>query len=74
MTEPAVDPAQPWLGLHSFSESTRSYFYGREDEIAELARRVQRKLLTVLFGQSGLRGARAANNAVGRRTDRPGGA
>jgi tetratricopeptide (TPR) repeat protein len=54
MTEPAVDPAQPWLGLHSFSESTRGFFYGREDEIAELARRVQRKLLTVLFGQSGL--------------------
>ena len=30
------------------------YFYGREEEVAELARRVQRKLLTVLFGQSGL--------------------
>ena len=54
MTETAVDPAQPWLGLNSFSESTRAFFYGREDEIAELARRVQRKLLTVLFGQSGL--------------------
>jgi hypothetical protein len=54
MTEPAVDPQQPWLGLNSFSESTRAYFFGREEEIAELARRVQRKLLTVLFGQSGL--------------------
>ena len=32
----------------------RQYFYGREEEVAELARRVQRKLLTVLFGQSGL--------------------
>ena len=30
------------------------FFYGREEEVAELARRVQRKLLTVLFGQSGL--------------------
>ena len=30
------------------------YFYGREEEVAELARRVQRKLLTLLFGQSGL--------------------
>ncbi len=29
-------------------------FYGRDEEVAELARRVQRKLLTVLFGQSGL--------------------
>jgi hypothetical protein len=50
----AVDERNPWLGLASFSEETRAYFYGREDEVAELARRVQRKLLTVLFGQSGL--------------------
>lgn len=51
---PAVDESNPWLGLASFTEETRGYFYGREDEVAELARRVQRKLLTVLFGQSGL--------------------
>ena len=53
-TEAAVDGNNPWLGLASFTEETRSYFFGRDDEIAELARRVQRKLLTVLFGQSGL--------------------
>jgi len=52
--EPPVDERNPWLGLASFTEETRAYFYGREDEVAELARRVQRKLLTVLFGQSGL--------------------
>ena len=50
----AVDAQHPWLGLASFTEETRAYFYGREDEVAELARRVQRKLLTILFGQSGL--------------------
>ena len=50
----AVDPQHPWLGLASFSEETRAYFHGREEEVAELARRVRRKLLTVLFGQSGL--------------------
>jgi hypothetical protein len=50
----AVDERNPWLGLASFTEETRAYFYGREDEVSELARRVQRKLLTVLFGQSGL--------------------
>ena len=50
----AVDERHPWLGLASFSEDTRAFFYGREEEVAELARRVQRKLLTVLFGQSGL--------------------
>ncbi len=50
----AIDAEHPWLGLASFSEETLAYFYGREDEVAELGRRVQRKLLTVLFGQSGL--------------------
>jgi len=49
-----VDQLHPWLGLASFSEDTRSFFYGREEEVGELSRRVQRKLLTVLFGQSGL--------------------
>src|SRR3989441_6516933 len=53
-TQPSVDPQHPWLGLDSFTEDTRAYFYGREDEVAELARRVQRKTLTLLFGQSGL--------------------
>ncbi len=51
---PTIDERNPWLGLASFTEETRQYFYGREEEVAELARRVQRKLLTVLFGQSGL--------------------
>jgi len=50
----AIDARNPWLGLASFTEETREYFHGRDEEIAELARRVQRKLLTVLFGQSGL--------------------
>jgi hypothetical protein len=50
----AIDPQNPWLGLFSYSEETRAYFHGREEEAAELARRVQRKPLTVLFGQSGL--------------------
>ena len=49
-----VDAQHPWLGLASFTEETRPYFHGREEEVGELSRRVQRKLLTVLFGQSGL--------------------
>ena len=53
-THTSVDAENPWLGLASFTEETRAYFYGREEEVAELARRVQRKLLTLLFGQSGL--------------------
>jgi hypothetical protein len=53
-TASTVDERNPWIGLASFTEETQAYFYGRDDEVAELARRVQRKLLTVLFGQSGL--------------------
>ncbi len=49
-----VSGESPWLGLASFTEETRAFFFGRDDETAELGRRVQRKLLTVLFGQSGL--------------------
>ncbi|HET7204842.1 MAG TPA: hypothetical protein VFI92_15890 [Steroidobacteraceae bacterium] len=49
-----LDPENPWLGLSSYTEETRAYFHGRDDEAAELARRVQRKPLTILFGQSGL--------------------
>ncbi|MGH8190311.1 MAG: hypothetical protein ACREP2_02570, partial [Rhodanobacteraceae bacterium] len=49
-----LDPENPWLGLFSYTEETRAYFHGRDEEAGELARRVQRKLLTVLFGQSGL--------------------
>src|SRR5215472_11147812 len=52
--QPSVDPQHPWLGLASFTEEMRGYFYGREEEVGELSRRVQRKLLTILFGQSGL--------------------
>jgi hypothetical protein len=51
--EATVDARNPWLGLVSFTEETRSFFFGRDEEVAELARRVQRKLLTVLFGKSG---------------------
>jgi tetratricopeptide (TPR) repeat protein len=49
-----LDPENPWLGLFSYTEENRAYFHGRDEEAAELARRVQRKLLTILFGQSGL--------------------
>ena len=50
----AADAEHPWLGLGSFTEASRAYFFGREEEVTELSRRVQRKLLTILFGKSGL--------------------
>src|SRR2546430_1070591 len=43
----------PRSTLFPYTTLFRSFF-GREEEVAELARRVQRKLLTLLFGQSGL--------------------
>jgi len=53
-TRATVDEHSPWLGLVSFTEETRAFFFGRDQEVAELSRRVQGKLLTVLFGKSGL--------------------
>jgi tetratricopeptide (TPR) repeat protein len=49
-----VDAQNPWPGLVAFTESLRDYFHGRVDEAEDLLRRVNRKNLTVLFGQSGL--------------------
>jgi hypothetical protein len=48
-----VTPEAPWLGLRSFTEEVRDYFYGRDKEIQELFERVQHRTLTVLYGQSG---------------------
>ena len=50
----SIAAQSPWLGLASYTEETRAFFFGREEEVAELERRVQRKLLTILFGKSGL--------------------
>ena len=50
----SVDADNPWLGLESFTEAARDFFHGRDEEIAELQRRVRHQTLTVLFGQSGL--------------------
>jgi WD40 repeat protein len=51
---PEVTSESPWLGLHSFSESTRNYFFGRDEELRELFERVEHKPLTIIFGKSGL--------------------
>jgi hypothetical protein len=50
----SLDPEHPWLGLDSYTEATRAYFHGRDEETAQLARHVQRANLAILFGQSGL--------------------
>src|SRR5690242_2205724 len=50
----SVNADQPWPGLEPFSEAARDFFHGREQEVADLTRRVKGQTLTVLFGQSGL--------------------
>ena len=49
-----VDREHPFLGLASFEEVHRDWFYGRRAEREGLIRLVRRDLLTVLFGLSGL--------------------
>jgi conflict system STAND superfamily ATPase/TIR domain-containing protein/SIR2-like protein len=49
-----VTPESPWLGLRSFSEDARGYFFGRDAELDDLYERVLHRPLTVFFGQSGL--------------------
>src|SRR5215468_2678952 len=50
----ALDADNPWPGLAAFREADHEFFYGRQDETAELLRLVRRDLLTVLYGLSGL--------------------
>jgi tetratricopeptide (TPR) repeat protein len=49
-----VDTENPWPGLVSFTEALQGFFHGRDEETDELQRRVERRDLTVFFGQSGL--------------------
>ena len=49
-----ADAENPWPGLASFTEEQSAFFHGRDEEIRALARLMERKPLTVLFGQSGL--------------------
>ena len=49
-----VDADHPWPGLKPFTEDLQDYFHGRRQEADDLFRRVRRKQLTILFGQSGL--------------------
>jgi tetratricopeptide (TPR) repeat protein len=49
-----LDREHPWPGLISFSEADHAFFFGREREVAELARVIFQKTVTVFFGKSGL--------------------
>jgi WD40 repeat protein/tetratricopeptide (TPR) repeat protein len=49
-----LTPQNPWPSLSAFSQKNAAFFFGRTDEIDDLHRRIKRRLLTVLFGVSGL--------------------
>ena len=42
-TVAAVDESNPWLGLASFTEETRAFFYGRDEEVATRLEEAQAK-------------------------------
>ena len=52
--EGVLSPKNPWPGPGIFSEASADYFYGRSEETRELALRLHRELLTVLYGRSGM--------------------
>src|ERR1700736_550586 len=49
-----IDAENPWPGLDYLSESSQTFFHGREAEADLLLSMVRHRLLTVLYGQSGL--------------------
>jgi tetratricopeptide (TPR) repeat protein len=51
---PTLSAQSPWPGLRPFNEDDRSFFFGRERETAELHALVQRSVVVVVYGQSGL--------------------
>ncbi len=53
-TEVALSAQRPWPGMRPYQERDAGFFYGRDAEIADLVTRVERALLTLLYGRGGL--------------------
>lgn len=49
-----VNAEHPWPGLLPFAEEQSAYFFGREEQVEDLFRLINRETLTVLYGRSGL--------------------
>jgi hypothetical protein len=54
MAPPAARAQNPWPGLLWYTEEQAHLFFGREAEIGEFLRFIERETLTTLFGRSGL--------------------
>ena len=50
----ALDRQNPWPGLATYDEASQAFFFGRDDETAELLRLVRVAPLTILYSASGL--------------------
>lgn len=48
------DDQHPYLGLDSFQEEFKEYFFGRNKEIETLYSLVRNNIITIIFGSSGL--------------------
>lgn len=53
LTSAPVELQNPWPGLAPYTEEQCGLFFGREAEIEELLRLIERETLTILFGRSG---------------------
>ena len=52
-TEPALNLANPYIGLASFDSATANYFYGREEAVRALQARLLNCRVLTVFGPSG---------------------
>lgn len=49
-----LTPDEPFAGLASFTEENKPYFKGRDKEVAKILSRLEDKILTVIYGKSGI--------------------
>ena len=45
---------RPFLGMSSFTEKDKKFFFGREEETKEIAHLIERNIITIFMGKSGI--------------------
>lgn len=53
-THTELNAHNPWPGLDAYEEASHAFFFGRDEEAAEMFRLVRLAPLTVVYGKSGL--------------------
>jgi hypothetical protein len=54
VTNSTKQSVNPWKGLHFYTEDDQGVFFGREKEVLDLLRFLNRDCLTILFARSGM--------------------